>query len=129
MLWVLETAAGCNKAISNNNTAHMVTIMKFCTLYTIRWYNLLSVENVTDFHANITLYVPTTKKAKIPDQYILRYSQVYIHSEGQNKSMELVPWLAMRKTRLKNIPTANEKIVELWSPGCKKVNTTTHNLL
>jgi hypothetical protein len=37
------------------------------------------------------LYVPTAKEAKIPDQYILRYSQLYIHSEGQNKSMQLVP--------------------------------------
>jgi hypothetical protein len=56
------------------------------------------------------LYIPTAKEATIPDQYILRYSQLYIHSEGQNKSMQLVPWLVMRKTRLENIPAVNEKI-------------------
>ena len=39
---------------------------------------------------SIILYVPTAKEDTIPHQYILRYSQFYVHSEGQNKSMQLV---------------------------------------
>jgi len=81
MLWLVETAAGCKKAISNNNTIR--------SLVDGATYSLL--KNDTHCHTSITLYIPTAKEVTNTDQYIIRYYQFYVQSEGQNKSMQLVP--------------------------------------
>lgn len=73
----------------------MVTKMNFCALY----HNKIMIDDATYSLlkntalipiSSIILYIPTVKEDTIPHQYILRHSQFYVHSEGQNKSMQFV---------------------------------------